>query len=55
MMRGLGVTTALVVWLGTAVAGAAPEGWHRSLDDGTEAARKSGKAVLVVTAWGPGV
>lgn len=30
---------------------AVPEGWHRSLEDGLRAARRSGKPVLVVTAW----
>jgi hypothetical protein len=34
-------------------ASATPEGWHKSLDDGLKAARRSGKAVLVVTAWAP--
>lgn len=30
---------------------ASPEGWHRTLDDGLKAAKKSGKPVLMVTAW----
>ena len=30
---------------------AAPEGWHRTLDDGLKAAKRSGKPVLVATAW----
>ena len=34
-----------------AVALAAPEGWHRSMEDGVAAARKSGRAVLVITGW----
>jgi hypothetical protein len=34
---------------------AAPEGWHESIDDGLEAAAKSGKPLLVVTAWKSGV
>ena len=34
---------------------AAPEGWHKSLEDGQKAARGSGKPILVVTAWREGV
>ena len=30
---------------------AAPEGWHKSLKDGVEAAGKSGKPILMITAW----
>ena len=30
---------------------AAPDGWHRTLEDGLKAAKASGKAVLVVTVW----
>lgn len=37
------------------LATAAPEGWHTSLKDGLKAARKSGKPLLVVTAWKSGV
>jgi hypothetical protein len=33
----------------------AADGWHGSLDDGLEAARKSGRPVLVVTGWKSGV
>ena len=29
----------------------AAEGWLRTRDDGLEAAKKSGRPVLVVTAW----
>lgn len=29
----------------------APPGWHKTIDEGVAAAKKSGKAVLVVTAW----
>ena len=29
----------------------APDGWHRSIEDGITAAKKSGRPVLVVTAW----
>ena len=52
------VTTAL---LGSAAAllafgaAAADTKWHNSLDDGTAAARKSGRPVLVVTAWRSGI
>ena len=28
-----------------------PEGWHKSIDDGLAAAKKSNKPLLVVTAW----
>jgi len=37
-----------------ATALAAPDGWHRTLDDGLAAAKRSGKPVLVVTAWTDG-
>ena len=30
---------------------AAPEGWHTSLKEGVEAAGKSGKPILMITAW----
>ncbi len=30
---------------------AAPDGWHTSIDDGREASAKSGRPLLVVTAW----
>ena len=29
----------------------AADGWHRTRDDGLDAAKQSGKPVLVVTAW----
>ena len=32
-------------------ADAAPDGWHGSLKDGIEASAKSGKPMLVITAW----
>jgi len=38
-----------------AAALAAPQGWHKTLDDGVAAARKSGKPVLVVTLWRTGL
>ena len=28
-----------------------PEGWHSTLADGVEAAAKSGKPILLITAW----
>ena len=34
---------------------AAPEGWHPTLKKGLEAAKKSGKPVLVITLWKDGV
>ncbi|MHC4959938.1 MAG: hypothetical protein ACYTGN_16355 [Planctomycetota bacterium] len=30
---------------------ARPDGWHRTMEDGIKAAKKSGKPVLVVTIW----
>ncbi len=30
---------------------AQPEGWHGSLKDGVEAAAKSNKPILLITAW----
>jgi len=30
---------------------AAPEGWHTTLKDGVAAAQKSGKPILMITAW----
>ncbi len=44
-----------LILLWTAVATAAPDGWHNSMKDGVAAARKSGKPLLVVTLWGNGV
>ncbi len=38
-----------------ASAAALPAGWHKSMDDGLEAAAKSGRPLLVVTAWKSGV
>lgn len=31
--------------------GGTPEGWHKQRKDGEEAAKKSGKPLLVVTMW----
>ncbi len=33
----------------------ADESWHANLEEGVAAARKSGKPVLVVTAWKSGI
>lgn len=30
---------------------AAPEGWHTTLEAGVAAAEKSGKPILLITAW----
>ena len=51
MLRGprLLPSALLLALVGTALA--APEGWHRTLEDGLKAAKGSGKPVLVVTAW----
>ncbi|MHC4471796.1 MAG: hypothetical protein ACYTDY_02525 [Planctomycetota bacterium] len=40
--------------LATSGGHAAPEGWHKSLEDGLKAARRSGKPVLVITTWTDG-
>lgn len=46
------VVTLLALGLLAAAASAgAPEGWHDSLEDGVEAAGKSGKPILLITAW----
>jgi len=44
-------TTAVALLLLAGVAQARPEGWHKSMEDGLKAAKKSGKPVLVVTLW----
>ena len=44
-------TTVVAVMLLAGVAVARPEGWHKSMEDGIKAAKKSGKPVLVVTMW----
>lgn len=51
------ISTAVVaaVLLTAAAALAVPDGWHKKLEDGQKAARKSGKPILVVTAWKPNV
>lgn len=42
---------ALAVALLAASVLAAPDGWHMSIKEGLEASGKSGKPLLVVTAW----
>lgn len=43
---------ALLVTLAPGDAGAEPpKGWHNSLGEGVEAATKSGKPILLITAW----
>ncbi len=49
------LTALALTLIGTAVATAAPDGWHTSMKDGVAAARKSGKPLLVITLWGDGV
>ena len=48
------VCTSLVL-LGAAAALAADRTWHPDLDSGVAAARKSGRPILVVTAWKSGI
>ncbi len=45
------LSTALGILLLGGAALAAPDGWHRKLEDGVAASKKSGKPVLVVTIW----
>ena len=57
---GLGavlVSTAVVVSgvVASAPAHAADQAWHADLETGVKAARKSGKPLLVVTAWKSGI
>ncbi len=42
---------ALLFCLAPAASAAPPDGWHKNLDEGLEAAAKSGKPLLVITAW----
>ena len=44
----------LVLLLASAAV-AAPEGWLKTLEDGQDAAKKSGKPILAVTVWPQGV
>ena len=54
MWGAAGVLALGLVFTG-ATASAVPDGWHGNLKDGLEAAAKSGKPVLAVTLWGPGI
>jgi hypothetical protein len=51
-MRTLALPALLAI---AAAALAAPEGWHESMKAGLEAAKTSGKPLLVVTIWPPDV
>jgi len=44
-----------IVALAAATSLSAGEKWHGSLEDGVSAARKSGRPILVVTAWKSGI
>ena len=53
-MRQTAPFAALLLALGLFVLPAsakAPDGWHTSLKDGVAAAQKSGKPILLITAW----
>lgn len=53
-MRKTGLFVATLLGLALLMPSAradAPEGWHKSLADGVEAAGKSGKPILLITAW----
>ncbi len=50
IVRLFALSLLALAWL-AAPAAAAPEGWHTSMKDGLEAAKKSGRPLLVVTAW----
>ncbi len=50
LARRITLSLLAVAALATTVV-AAPEGWHTSMKDGLEAAKKSNKPLLVVTAW----
>jgi len=56
-MRSAGIVLASVLVLGALAPNsrAAPEGWHTSIQEGLDAAARSGKPVLVVTGWKSGV
>jgi hypothetical protein len=55
VMRTIGAVALVLLIAGAATAGPVPDGWHASLKDGAAAAKRSGKPLLVVTAWAPGV
>jgi hypothetical protein len=55
-MRTTAITAALVAaFLFPAALTAAPEGWHKNIEEGQKAARGSGKPLLVITTWNDGV
>ena len=55
-MRNTAMTAAIIgAFLVPAALLAAPEGWHKNLEDGRKGARRSGKPILVITTWSDGV
>jgi hypothetical protein len=55
-MRNTAITAALVAaFLFPAALTAAPEGWHKNIEEGQKASRQSGKPLLVITTWNDGV
>ena len=46
---------AFALLLFSLAASAAPEGWHKNLDEARKAARKSGKPIFVATIWKTGI
>ncbi len=53
-MKKLTCAAALAAFLLVPALGATaapPEGWHPTLDKGLESAKKSGKPLLLITAW----
>jgi hypothetical protein len=42
---------ALAAFLAPSAWSAPPEGWHKNIEEGLEASEKSGKPLLVMTAW----
>jgi hypothetical protein len=56
LMRNTAITAALVAtFLIPAALIAAPEGWHKNIEEGQKASRQSGKPLLVITTWNDGV
>jgi hypothetical protein len=55
MIRLVSLALAATLALGSALAWAGERAWHPTLEKGVEAARKSGKPVLVVTGWKSGI
>ena len=53
-MRVFGLSLLVLFALGLCMPSAGadvPDGWHTSLEDGVEAAAKSGKPILLITSW----